>query len=270
MSLKDKVILITGSTDGIGRHAALEFAASGATVLVHGRNEHRGKNVVEEIRKATGNQNVELLIADFSSMEQVRRLAAEVKQRCSALHVLINNAGIFLNERRLTADGFETTFAVNHLAPFLLTNLLLDLLRNSAPARVITVSSVAHTRGKLDFENLQAEKSFGGYSTYALSKLANVLFTYELGELLAGTGITSNCLHPGVIGTKLLRAGFNITGASIADGAETMIYLATSPEVEGVTGKYFEEKRETPSSPITHDIALRKRMWEISAKFTGL
>ena len=268
--MKDKIILITGSTDGIGRQAALELAAMGATVLVHGRNESRGKNVVEEIRKATGNQKVDLLVADFSSMEQVRRLAADVKQRYSALHVLVNNAGVFMNERRLTADGLETTLAVNHLAPFLLTNLLLDLLRKSAPARVITVSSVAHTRGKLDFENLQSEKSFGGYSSYALSKLANMLFTYELGELLEGTGVTSNCLHPGIIGTKLLRTSFNIAGGSTADGAETLIYLATSPEVTGVTGKYFQEKRETPSSPDTHDPALCKKMWEVSAQLTGL
>ena len=268
--MKDKVILITGSTDGIGRQAALELAAMGATVLVHGRNEDRGKNVVEEIRKSTGNQKVDLLIADFSSMEQVRRLAEDVKQRCGALHVLINNAGVFMNERRLTVDGFETTFAVNHLAPFLLTNLLLDLLKKSAPARVITVSSMVHTRGKLDFEDLQAEKSFGGYSSYALSKLANVLFTYELSELLAGTGITSNCLHPRVIGTKLLRTGFTTTGASTADGAETLLYLATSPEVNAVTGKYFQEKQETPSSQITHDATLRRRMWEVSAQLTSL
>jgi retinol dehydrogenase-14 len=268
--MKDAVVLITGSTDGIGRQAALELAAMGATVLVHGRDESRGKNVVEEIRKATGNQKVELLIADFSSMEQVRRLAADVKQRCSALHVLVNNAGVFMNEKRLTAEGLETTFAVNHLAPFLLTNLLLDLLKKSAPARVITVSSVAHTRGKLDFENLQAERSFGGYSAYATSKLANVLFTFELAELLAGTGVTSNCLHPGVIGTKLLRAGFNMTGASTEDGAETLLFLATSPDVDRLSGKYFQEKQATPSSPITHDALLRKRIWQVSAQLTGL
>lgn len=268
--MTDKVVLITGSTDGIGRQAALELAALGATVLVQGRDATRGRNVVEEIRTATGNQKVDLFIADLSSRQQVRQLAADITNHCGALHVLINNAGVFMNERRLTVDGLETTFAVNHLAPFLLTNLLLDLLKKSAPARIITVSSVAHTRGKIDFDNLQAEKSFGGYSSYAVSKLANVLFTYELGELLAGTGITSNCLHPGVIGTKLLRAGFNITGASTSDGAETLIYLAASPEIDGVTGKYFQEKQETPSSPITHDAALRKRMWEVSAQLTGL
>ena len=268
--MNDKTILITGSTDGIGRQTALELAASGATILVHGRDAQRGKNVVEEIRTATGNRNVELLIADFSSLDNVRMLAVDVKKRCDALHVLINNAGVFMNERCLTADGFETTFAVNHLAPFLLTNLLLDLLQKSSPARIITVSSVTHTRGKLDFDNLQAEKQFGGYSSYALSKLANVLFTYELSEKLAGTGITSNCLHPGVIGTKLLRAGFDIQGGSPADGAELLLYLATSPEVEGVTGKYFQEKIETPSSPVTYDSFTREKLWDISARLTGL
>jgi retinol dehydrogenase 14 len=268
--MKDKIVLITGSTDGIGRQAALEIAALGATLVVHGRDAQRGNNAVEEIRTATGNKKVELLIADFSSMNEVRRMAAEVQQRWGALHVLINNAGVFMNEKLLTADGFEMTLAVNHLAPFLLTNLLLGLLQKSAPARIITVSSVAHTRGKLDFENLNGDKHFGGYGAYALSKLANVLFTYELSEKLEGTGVTSNCLHPGVIGTKLLRTGFNITGASTADGAGTLIYLATSPEVSAVTGKYFQEKTETPSSPIAQDAALRKRLWDLSAQLTGL
>jgi retinol dehydrogenase 14 len=268
--MKDKVVLITGSTDGIGRQAALELASMGATVFVHGRDKARGENVAEEIRKATGNQNVNLLIADLSSLKQVRRLASDVLDRCSRLDVLVNNAGVFMTERRLTSDEFETTFEVNHLAPFLLTNLLLDLLKKSAPARIITVSSVAHTRGVMDFENLQSEKNFGGYSAYARSKLANVLFTIELAERLAGTGITSNCLHPGVIGTKLLRTGFNMQGASTADGAETIVYLASSPEVEGVTGLYFENKRQTPSSQVTYDPVLRKKLWKLSEAFAGL
>ena len=268
--MNNEVVLITGSTDGIGRQAALELAALGATVLVHGRDEARGQNVVEEIRKATGNQNVELFIADFTSQQQVRRLASEVSRRYDKLHVLINNAGVFLNERKLTANGFETTFAVNHLAPFLLTNLLLDLLKRSAPARIITVSSVTHTQAKLDFTNLQSEKRFGGYSSYAVSKLANILFAYELAERLAGTGVTSNCLHPGVIGTKLLRASFNMGGASTADGAETLMYLATSPDVKGTSGKYYQEKKETLSSPPTHDLQLRKKLWEVSEALTGL
>jgi retinol dehydrogenase 14 len=268
--MKDKIVLITGSTDGIGRQAAVELAALGGTILIHGRNVDRGKSAVEEIQTATGNQKVDLFIADLSSQRQVRRLAAEVSERYHSLHVLINNAGVFMNDRRLTEDGIEMTFAVNHLAPFLLTNLLLDQLKRSAPARVITVSSVAHTRGKLDFENLQAEKSFGGYGAYALSKLANVLFTFELAEQLKGTGVTSNCLHPGVISTKLLRTGFNMPGASTADGAETLIYLAASPEVEGATGKYFQDKNEAPSSPTTLEADVRKKLWKASEVLTGL
>ena len=268
--MKDKIVLITGSTDGIGRQAAVELAALGGTILIHGRDADRGKSAVEEIQTATGNQNVDLFIADLSSQRQVRRFAAEVSDRYHNLHVLINNAGVFMNDRQLTEDGVEMTFAVNYLAPFLLTNLLLDLLKQSAPSRVITVSSVAHTRGKLDFENLQAEKSFGGYSAYALSKLANVLFTFELAERLRGTNVTSNCLHPGVIDTKLLRTGFTMAGGSTADGAETLIYLATSPDVEGTTGKYFQDKAEAPSSPTTLDATLRKNLWEKSEALTGL
>lgn len=268
--MQDKIILITGSTDGIGRQAALELAALGSRVIVHGRDASRGKTVVEEIKTATGNQKVDLVTADLSSQKQVRQLAAEVTRRYDHLHVLINNAGVFMNERQVTEDGLETTFAVNHLAPFLLTNLLLDLLKKSAPSRIITVSSVAHTRGRIDFDNLQAEKKFGGYSAYALSKLANVLFTYELAHQLAGSGITAICLHPGVIGTKLLRNGFNISGDSPADGAETLVYLASSPDVERVTGKYFQDKLDTPSSEETYNQELREKLWRISKKLTGL
>lgn len=268
--MRNKVVLITGSTDGIGRQAAVELAALGATVLVHGRNPAKGKVVAEEIQTSTGNPKVDFFIADLASLKQVRELAAEVQRRYDRLDVLINNAGVFMNERKLTEDGFEMTYAVNHLAPFLLTNLLLDLLKRSAPSRIVTVSSVAHTRGRIDFENLQAEKTFGGYNVYALSKLANVLFTYHLARQLEGTGVTSNCLHPGVIGTKLLRAGFNMPGASTSDGAETLIDLAASPGVEHVTGKYFQNKLSTSSSPVTYEEALQRELWKVSQKQTGL
>lgn len=268
--MNNKVILITGSTDGIGRQAALELAAQGFKVFVHGRSISRAKNVGEEIRTATGNKNVEFLAADLSSQRQVRGLAAEISNRCDNLHVLINNAGVFMNERQVTEDGLEMTFAVNHLAPFLLTNLLLGLLQKSAPARIITVSSMVHTRGKIDFSDLQSERRFAGYDAYALSKLGNILFTFELAERLQGKGVTANCLHPGVIGTKLLRAAFNMKGASPADGAETMLYLASSPDVEQVTGKYYQESRETTSAPLTYDAALRKKFWKISEQLTGM
>jgi NAD(P)-dependent dehydrogenase (short-subunit alcohol dehydrogenase family) len=268
--MRNKVILITGSTDGIGRQTAVELAALGATVLVHGRNPARGKTVVEEIQTSTGNKKVDLFIADLASLKQVRELAAEVQRRYDRLDVLLNNAGVFMNERKLTEDGFEMTYAVNHLAPFLLTNLLLGLLKKTTPSRIVTVSSVAHTRGRLDFENLQAEKTFGGYYAYALSKLANVLFAYQLARQLEGTGVTSNCLHPGVIGTKLLRSGFNMPGASTADGAETLIHLASSPDVEHVTGKYFQNKISISSSPVTYDETLQRELWKVSQKQTGL
>jgi len=268
--MNEKTILITGSTDGIGRQAALEFAATGATVIIHGRDVHRGTNVAEEIRKATGNIRVDLLIADFSLLENVRRLAQDVKDRYRRLDVLVNNAGVFMNDRRMTADGFEMTFAVNYLAPFLLTNLLLDLLKTSAPSRIVNVSSMVHTRGTLDFGNLQGERHFGGYNAYALSKLANILFTFELSDMLEGSGVTCNCLHPGVIGTKLLRAAFNMGGASTADGAETILHLATGPDVEGITGKYFQDNRVTQSAPATLDRALRKELWKLSVKLAGL
>lgn len=268
--MQNKVVLITGSTDGIGRQAALELAARGFTVFVHGRSLARARNVAEEIRTATGNKNVEYLEADLSSQRQVRELAAEVEGRCDALHVLINNAGVFMNERQVTVDGLELTFAVNHLAPFLLTNLLLGLLQKSSPSRIITVSSMVHARSKIDFSDLQSGKKFAGYDAYAQSKLGNILFTFELAERLQGTGVTANCLHPGVIATKLLRAAFDSDGASPADGAQTMIYLASSPELEQVTGKYYQENRETRSAPLTYDRELRKMFWQISEQLTGI
>lgn len=268
--MKNNVILITGSTDGIGRQAALELASTGAIILVHGRDRDRGEKIVNEIRIATGNQKVSLLTANLSSLRQVRQLAGEVISSYGRLDVLVNNAGVFMKTRQLSEDGFEMTFAVNHLAPFLLTNLLLDLLRKSPPARIVTVSSVAHMRGTMDFENLQGEKAFGGYNAYALSKMANILFSYELARKLEGTGVTANCLHPGVIATKLLRTGFNISGAHPADGAATIVYLATSPAVGTISGKYFENKREISSSPTTHNTGLQRKLWEISEKLTGL
>jgi NAD(P)-dependent dehydrogenase (short-subunit alcohol dehydrogenase family) len=268
--MKNNVILITGSTDGIGRQAALELAATGATIIVHGRDHDRGRKTVTDIQTATGNHNVDLLIADLSSLHQVRLLADMVLSSYKRLDVLVHNAGVFMKTRQLSEDGFEMTFAVNHLAPFLLTNLLMDLLRQSSPARIITVSSVTHMRVTLDFQNLQGEKAFGGYNAYSLSKLANVFFTYELARRLEGTGVTANCLHPGVIATKLLRAGFNISGAHPADGAATIVYLATSSDVDAVSGKYFENKREVSSSPTTHNKELQLKLWEISEKLTGL
>jgi NAD(P)-dependent dehydrogenase (short-subunit alcohol dehydrogenase family) len=268
--MEGKTILITGSTDGIGKQTALELSKMGANVLLHGRNQNRGGNALEEIKKKTGNNKIEFFIADLSSQKQVRLLAEKIQEKHNRLDVLINNAGVYMKERQLTEDGLEMTFAVNHLSHFLLTYLLLDLLKKSSPSRIINISSIAHQSGSVDFDNLQGEKKFSSYGAYALSKLANILFTYKLAEKLKNTGVTVNCLHPGVINTKLLRAGFGFGGASLDVGAETPVYLAISLEVENITGRYFVKKKETKSSTITYDIKIRKKFWEISEKLAGI
>jgi retinol dehydrogenase-14 len=269
--MADKVILVTGSTDGIGKQTALELARTGATVLLHGRSKERGQQALEAIRAASGNTRLDVFIADLSSQNQVRRLAAEVRARYEHVHVLINNAGTYVPQRELTEDGLEVTFAVNHLAPFLLTHLLLDGLRHSAPARIITVSSSLHQRAQVDFNNLQGDKHYSPTHAYNLSKLGNVLFTVELAQRLRGTGITANCLHPGAIDTKLLHLAFRgYGGDSVAAGAATSVYLATSPEVQTTSGLYFEAKRPVNASPLAKDQDLRRRFWEVSSELVGL
>ncbi len=266
----EKTILITGSTDGIGRQTALELAARGHRVLIHGRNFQKGRKVSEEIRAKTGNQRIQLFIADLSSLNQVRRLARQIKDSSERLDVLINNAGVFMTERVLTEDGLEMTFAVNHLAHFLLTLLLLGLLKRSVPARVITVSSEAHRSGHIDFHNLQGERCFDGHAAYSLSKLANILFAYELAKRLQGSGITSNCLTPGAVNTKMLRAGWGNFGKSVEEGARTPVYLAISPEVENLSGYYFEDLRPVSTSLESLDEELRLKFWELSETLAGI
>lgn len=269
--MKDRTILITGSTDGIGKATALQLAGMGANVLLHGRDRKKGRAVQAEIAEETGSDRLELFIADLSSMQQVRSLAAEIMESHDRLHVLINNAGTFQPERKLTEDGLEATFAVNCLAPFLLTHVLLGLLKVSAPSRIVNVASIAHLNGTLDPDNLQGNRYYDGFQAYANSKLAIILFTYALAERLQGTGVTANCLHPGVIRTKLLRAGFgDHPGETPEKGARTSVYLATSPEVEGVTGGYFADSRPARSSPASRDRRLQERLWEISERLTGI
>ena len=250
--MNTKKILVTGSTDGIGKQTALDLAQIGATMLLHGRNPARGERVVDEIKRATGNDRIEIFIADFSSLNDVRSLAEQVRQKYNTLDVLINNAGVYETRHRTSEDGLELTFAVNHLAPFLLTYLLLDLLKKAAPSRIINVSSIAHA-SSIDFENLQGEKHYGGYEAYALSKLCNILFTYKLARLLEGSGVTANCLHPGTISTKLLKAGWGVGGSPVTQGSVTPVYLTTATELGGVTGKYFMDKKQKKSSRISYD-----------------
>ncbi len=267
--VKNKTILITGSTDGIGRQTALDLAQTGATILLHGRNSARGERVLHAIKKATGNNRIELFIADLASLNQVRILAEQVHQKHESLDVLINNAGVYETTRKISQDGFERTFAVNHLAPFLLTHLLLDLLKKGAPSRIINVSSMAHA-SSIDFENLQGEKHYGGYKAYALSKLCNILFTYKLARRLEGTGVAANCLHPGVITTKLLKAGWGVGGNPVTEGSKNSVYLATASELDNVTGKYFMNRKQTKSSGVSYNQEIQKKLWHISEQLTGI
>jgi NAD(P)-dependent dehydrogenase (short-subunit alcohol dehydrogenase family) len=270
-TMEGRTVLITGSTDGIGKATALGLARMGARVMLHGRDQEKGRRVLEEIIRTTGSDQLDLFIADLSSQKQVRKLAADVVERHERLNVLINNAGTFQFERSLTEEGLETTFAVNYLAPFLLTHELLKLLEESRPSRIVNVASIAHRSASIDWSNLQGERHYYGHDAYALSKLCVIIFTYALSERLEGTGVTANCLHPGVIKTKLLREGFgDYPGDTPENGARTSIYLASSPEMEGVSSKYFENQRPARSSDISYNRMIQKRLWKISVELTGL
>ncbi len=281
MPMSGRICMVTGATDGIGKVTAQALAQHGATVIVVGRSRKKTVATIEEIKRRTGNPSVEYLLADLSVQAEIRRLAEEFKRRHDKLHVLVNNAGGFFMSRQETADGLEMTFALNHLGYFLLTNLLLDVIKASAPARIINVSSAAHENAQMDFENLQGERKYSGWQAYGQSKLANVLFTYELARRLEGTGVTVNALHPGFVATnfgannygivgRIMKRIVNLRGISPKEGADTSIYLATSPEVEGVTGKYFVKRRAVPSSPASYDEDAACRLWEVSAEMTRL
>jgi retinol dehydrogenase 14 len=275
-----RTVLITGGTSGIGRATALGLAAMGAHVAITGRDRGRTESAAREIRAAGGGQ-VDLFVADLSSQSEVRRLAAEVLRSISGIDVLINNAGGYWNTRHVTADGLERTFAVNHLAPFLLTNLLLDRLKHSAPARVVTVSSHAHGQGRIDFDDLQGERSYSGARAYNQSKLANVLFTYELTKRLQATSVTANALHPGVVNTsfgaedpggiqRLFVPLMRPFMKGPAQGAATSIHLASAPDLEQVTGSYFADNKPKRSSERSYDQAAAARLWQVSADLVGL
>jgi len=268
--MKNKTILVTGATDGIGKQTALELVRTGARVLIHGRDKEKGARVLSELNHASCNENLALYIADFSSLADVRRMSEEIKREQSELHVLVNNAGNFYKEKLLNEDGLEMTLVVNHLAPFLLTRLLLDLLKASAPARVVMVASGAHRNLKqIDWDNLQGEKAYDGYDAYALSKLANICYINELAHRLTGSGVTANSLHPGVIDTKLLHSIYDMEGASVEEGAQTSVFLATAQEVEGVSGRYFSRMVEKPISDLARDTDVRHKFWELSEKLVA-
>ncbi|MFM8322557.1 MAG: SDR family oxidoreductase [Chloroflexota bacterium] len=262
-------VLVTGATDGIGRATAIGLAQKGLRVVIHGRSLPKAERASAEVAEAVPGAALETIAADLASLAQVRALADELGRRFPDLDVLVHNAGVFMNQRRLTEDGYETTFAVNHLAPFLLTNLLLDQLL-PARARVVTVASISHTRGRINFADLHGSQAFTPYTAYAQSKLANVLFAQELARRTHGSGLTSNSLHPGAITTKLLQTGFNSTGDSVEQGAATSIHLASAPELDGVSGRYYSEMREIAPAAQANDLEAQQRLWEVSCQLTGL
>ena len=280
-SMAGKCVLITGGSAGIGKATALGLAALGARVAITGRDRGRAEVAAIEIRTATGNPDVDAFGADLSSQAEVRRLAAEVLDAYPRLDVLINNVGGFWATRHVTADGLEHTFALNHLAAFLLTDLLLDRLKASAPARVVVVSSGAQSMGRIDFEDLEGERRYSGQDAYNQSKLASVMFTYELARRLAGTGVTANVLHPGVVNSgfgsedpsrifKFLVPLWRPFMKTEQQGAATSVYLASSSEVEGVTGTYFANGRPRTANKASHDVAAAARLWQVSARLVGL
>lgn len=278
--MKNRVCMVTGANSGIGKVTALELARMGATVVMVCRNKEKGEKAAAEIVSSTGNKEVHLLIGDMSSQRDVLDVVKKFEDQFDSLHVLVNNAGGLVPRRELSVDGIEKTFAANHMGYFLLTNLLLSKLAKSAPSRIVNVSSSVHHYAKLDFENLQGEKKYGQFQAYSLSKLANVLFTYELARRMNGSGVTANCMEPGAVythfygnsgaGLKVFSSLFGWAMRTPEKGAETVIYLAVSPEVDGVSGKYFKDKKALRSSAVSSDPELSARLWKVSESLVKL
>jgi len=278
--MKNKICLITGATSGIGQAAAIGLAKKGATVIVAGRSEERCQNTVTLIRNETGNPNVDHLVGDLSIQAQVRQLAADFKSRYDRLDVLVNNAAAILLRREVSIDGIEMNFALNHLNYFLLTNLLLESLKAAASARIVNVSSNSHRNKKLNFDDLELKRGYNVGQAYGRSKLANLYFTYELTRRLKdeGADITVNAMHPGFVATnmaanngwfvRLILPLIHRNSLTPEQGASTAVYLASSPDVEGVTGKYFIREKEVPSTPISYDEEIAGRLWQVSAMMT--
>jgi len=263
--MSDRTILVTGATDGIGKATAYALAEKGAHLLVHGRNQQKCEALALNLNKKYPASRVGYFVSDFSSLQSVKVMSEQIISEVDALHVLINNAGNFYRRRTLSEDSFELTFAVNHLAPFLLTLNLLDLLKASAPARIVNVSSTAHKSARADdLSDLMGERGYDPFSAYSLSKLANVFFTQSLADRLDPAKVTANSLHPGVVDTKLLRNSYNMRGISIEEGARTSVYLAVSPEITGTSGKYYQNETEGRASSVARDRDLQEELWRQS------
>jgi NAD(P)-dependent dehydrogenase (short-subunit alcohol dehydrogenase family) len=280
VDMTGRVCLITGGNSGIGKATALGLAKLDATVVIVSRDKDKGEAALLEIRTRSGNKDVDAMVCDLSSQDSVRELAHDFRARYKRLHVLINNAGIFLPKRVVTVDGLEATFVTNHLGHFLLTNLLLDLLKANAPSRIINVTSSAHYGTEMDFDDLQGEKKYSGYHAYSQSKLANVLFTYQLAKLLEGTAVTANCLHPGVVRTGFGKDQGGLMNILVRIGSPFMIspeksakaevYLATSPQLEKVTGRFYSKGKEAESSKESYNVTSAEKLWKMSAELTKL
>jgi NAD(P)-dependent dehydrogenase (short-subunit alcohol dehydrogenase family) len=276
--MKSKICVVTGTTSGIGKETAVALARAGARVAIVCRTQDKGERALAEIRRRSAG-DVALFVADLASQRAIRVLAARLSAALPRIDVLVNNAGLILDRRVLTEDGLETTFAVNHIGYFLLTRLLEPKLLAGAPARVVNVASRAHQSGTLRFDDLMGAKGYDGWSAYVQSKLANIVFTYELARRLAGSGVTANCLHPGVIassfgnaGPLMIRLGVRLGRPFMkgpARGADTSIYLASSPEVEGVSGKYFVNRRQARSNDESYDATVATRLWKVSEELTA-
>jgi NAD(P)-dependent dehydrogenase (short-subunit alcohol dehydrogenase family) len=278
--MNGKVVLVTGANSGIGKATSLALAKRGASIVMVARNKERGEAAKSEMIDESQNDSIDLLLADLSSLESVRELASEFHKKYSRLDVLINNAGLFNLRYHTTTDGYENTFAANYLAPFLLTNLQLDLLKASAPSRIINVSSVGHYSGHINFDDLNLEKNYGGWKAYGQSKLALVLFTHELARKLEGTGIVVNSVHPGTVATHIWSRPLGAAGfimalpklfmTSPAKGAETIVYLAASPAAASFNGEYLEKLKVKKSSDESYDEEIAQRLWDVSMKLTRL